>query len=313
MSEKIYEFNADELVQEMNYVMRKGIGKILKEFIDRYELLEKTHKQIMRLPSVLSELNLEAYTENVPSEPSKEIDQLNSKIDHLEKKMDKFISIFDNYLLQKVNSKEPQQIKSSIVETCENENIKMEIKEVDKEIKDEKESLIINSAETFLKVDEDDQEVDETDEEEEEEEEVEEEEEEEVEEDSEEILTPTFLKVNEEDDNKDIKEEEIETEASSDEEEEEEQEEEEEEEEDKVLAPPFLKVEEVEQNESVLAPPFIKVEEEEEYFEIEIDDITYYTNDEENGFLYAVSEDEDVGDKVGYIKDGEPFFYADEN
>ena len=84
-----------------------------------------------------------------------------------------------------------------------------------------------------------------------------------------------------------------------------------------MVPPPLLK--KVEQNESTLAPPFLKVEkvekveEEEEYFEIEIDDVTYYTNDEENGFLYAVSEDEDVGDKVGYIKDGEPFFYADEN
>jgi hypothetical protein len=59
------------------------------------------------------------------------------------------------------------------------------------------------------------------------------------------------------------------------------------------------------------AEPFPKVEEE-EFTEIEIDDVSYCTNDEENGFIYILSEDGDVGDKVGYLKEGEPFFYADE-
>jgi hypothetical protein len=53
-------------------------------------------------------------------------------------------------------------------------------------------------------------------------------------------------------------------------------------------------------------------EEEEEYIEIDIDDITYCTNNEENGFIYELTEDGDVGNKIGYLKDGEPFFYADE-
>jgi hypothetical protein len=51
---------------------------------------------------------------------------------------------------------------------------------------------------------------------------------------------------------------------------------------------------------------------EEELFEIDIDDITYCTNDENNGSIYEL-KDGDVGDKVGYFKEGEPFFYADEN
>jgi hypothetical protein len=49
-------------------------------------------------------------------------------------------------------------------------------------------------------------------------------------------------------------------------------------------------------------------EEEQELFEIEIDDITYYATDEENGVLYAVEKNGDVGKKVGIIKDGEPIF-----
>jgi hypothetical protein len=49
-------------------------------------------------------------------------------------------------------------------------------------------------------------------------------------------------------------------------------------------------------------------EAEEEVFEIEIDDVTYYATSEENGILYAVEEDGEVGKQVGIIKDGEPIF-----
>jgi len=51
-----------------------------------------------------------------------------------------------------------------------------------------------------------------------------------------------------------------------------------------------------------------EVEQEEEVFEIEIDDVTYYATHEENGILYAVDKDGDVGKQVGIIKDGEPIF-----
>ena len=49
-------------------------------------------------------------------------------------------------------------------------------------------------------------------------------------------------------------------------------------------------------------------EQEEEVFEIEIDDVTYFATDEDNGVLYEVDKDGDVGKKVGIIKDGEPIF-----
>jgi hypothetical protein len=52
----------------------------------------------------------------------------------------------------------------------------------------------------------------------------------------------------------------------------------------------------------------VEEEEEEEVFEIEIDDITYFATHEENGILYAITSDGDVGNKVGIIKDGEPIF-----
>jgi hypothetical protein len=49
-------------------------------------------------------------------------------------------------------------------------------------------------------------------------------------------------------------------------------------------------------------------EDEEEVFEIEIDDKTYYTNNEENGIIYEALPNDEVGEKIGYLKDGEPFF-----
>jgi hypothetical protein len=52
----------------------------------------------------------------------------------------------------------------------------------------------------------------------------------------------------------------------------------------------------------------VNLEEDEEVFEIEIDDITYYATHEENGILYEVDKDGEVGKKVGIIKDGEPIF-----
>jgi len=52
----------------------------------------------------------------------------------------------------------------------------------------------------------------------------------------------------------------------------------------------------------------LEEEDDEEVFEIEIDDVTYFTTDEENGILYEVTSDGEVGNKVGIIKNGEPIF-----
>lgn len=50
------------------------------------------------------------------------------------------------------------------------------------------------------------------------------------------------------------------------------------------------------------------VEEDEEVFEIEIDDVTYFTNNEENGILYEVDETGEPGKQIGIIKEGEAIF-----
>jgi hypothetical protein len=87
-----------------------------------------------------------------------------------------------------------------------------------------------------------------------------------------------------------VEEDEVETEASDEEEEEEEEE---------VVIPAPTKVD-------------VEVVEEEELEIITIDDVDYCTNDVENGFIWQLSEDGEQGDKIGYLKEGEPFFYADE-
>lgn len=49
-------------------------------------------------------------------------------------------------------------------------------------------------------------------------------------------------------------------------------------------------------------------DEEQELIEIEIDDVLYCTENEENGFIYEIDEEGNVGEPVGYFKNGEPFF-----
>jgi hypothetical protein len=48
--------------------------------------------------------------------------------------------------------------------------------------------------------------------------------------------------------------------------------------------------------------------EEEGVFEIELNGLTYFTNDENNGEIYSVDEDGDPGPNVGTFKNGKPIF-----
>ena len=48
--------------------------------------------------------------------------------------------------------------------------------------------------------------------------------------------------------------------------------------------------------------------EEIELIEIDIDDVTYYAENEDNGPIYEIDSNGDPGNQIGHIKDGEPFF-----
>jgi hypothetical protein len=96
--------------------------------------------------------------------------------------------------------------------------------------------------------------------------------------------------------------EEVEEEEDEEEEEEEEEEEVEEEEEEDVASV------ETETKETEAPEQQQEEDDEEELFEIEIDDVTYCTNNEDNGFIYELDKDGNVGKKVGCLKEGDAYF-----
>jgi hypothetical protein len=364
---RINSFNIEPLVFEIENVIKNGLKVLLKDYIDRHDLLEKTHKQIMKLPSVMNEINkgcesdsdseddkvedksmFDSITDMTRDLVKKEISYVESKLDRIEKKyesispliskiLDKLESINDEVKVLKekpsesikIVQMEPEKlysniIKPSIVSACENENIKFEINEDEYEESDEDDinpalitcsTISIKQEVKSEKKDDDESEEDEVEvvepvkvkkeviviEEDDEEEEVEEEEEEEYTEEEiaynkidDVMFNKKCLNTDMKKNVKLVEEDEVETEASDEEDEVEEEEEE-------VVVPPALTKVEVEE------------EDEAELEIITIDDIDYCTNDLENGFIWELSEDGEQGDKIGYLKEGEPFFYADEN
>ena len=307
----IARLNTEEIVNEVNNVIKKGLDKLLGDYLYRYELLEQTHDAIMNLPSVRNHLNLQPFPPQYNAETK--VDDVNNKlIEKLLKRIDELT--FEVNQLKQLCKKECLDIKVDeelvVVKLEQKENIKLEIEEDD--ISEVDDASVSSLEEDMSKAEEES--VASVEEESNEEVEIEsvaslevesnEEVEVEVESDAsleeENICSECDCKVILKEDIiivdgkkfcgacdpstvSDQEEDDVETENSEEEEEEEE-------------------------IEAVVS----KAEEEEEYIEIDIDDITYCTNNEENGFIYEVTEDGDLGDKVGYLKDGEPFFYADE-
>ena len=286
-------YNTQPLLNEIEIVIKNGLDKMLSKILQRYNLLEKTHNQLMNLPSIKEAIGKDYDDQDVESESETEslnpeidnivscqttmkLDVLNieSKLDKLEKKYAGLYPMLDKILdkIETLNN-DVQKMKSShitaattvatisssveptIVTACENENITFEIKEKDNE-----------------SVDEEDVEVEDEDVEDEDVEVEENVEEEDVVAESVEVLKDVVAESAEEEENDDSKS--VETETKSDTE---------------------------------------SVEDEEDLEVITIDDIDYCTNNEENGFIWELTEDGEQGTKVGYLKDGEPFFYAEEN
>jgi hypothetical protein len=341
-------FNIEPLVIEIEKVIRKGVNNILKDFINRYNLLETTHKQIMQLPSVVYELQQKRDCEytfdssdssdseifNEKEKPKcisisdltnnlikKQMYNVENRLENIEKTLNSFNTLLNNN--NAINSeKKPVEFNynpssivgvcdNSIISVCENENIKLEFKEKD-----------VLSLEKEEK-EENEKEKEESDEEESEEEEELEEEEVELKEEQVELKEEQVELEEEELEEEELEEEELEEEELEEEElEEEELEEEEVELKEEEVINDVFKLNSLQEvtfdKDEIETETSEKIqeeeeEEEEELVEIEIDDKTYCTNDEENGFIYELDGEGDVGNKVGYLKEGEPFFYADEN
>jgi hypothetical protein len=296
----ITRLNTEEIAMEVNNVIKKGLDKLLGDHLYRYELLEKTHDAIMNLPSVRNHLNLQPLPQQ--SETTVDDVKYSQMIEKLLKRIDELT--FEVNQLKQTCKKESTDVRLDdelkVVKLEQKENIRLEIEyvesEADESLEEEEEEESVASLE------------DEEDEDEEAVASLEAEENICSECDCKVILdedivvvdgkkycgacNPTSTKKEDDSSEADEEEDDVETEKSDSEEEDEAEEEEEEE---------IVKAVEEEEE-----------EEEEELIEIDIDDVTYCTNNEENGFIYELTEDGDVGDKVGYLKDGEPFFYADE-
>lgn len=300
-------YNTQPLLNEIEIVIKNGLDKMLSKILQRYNLLEKTHNQLMNLPSIKEAIGKDYDDQDVESESETEslnpeidnivscqtimkLDVLNieSKLDKLEKKYAGLYPMLDKILdkietlnndVQKMKSSEKNVSVTScsssvatptIVSACENENITFEIKE---------EETQPSVEEVDVEEDVDVEEVD-----------VEEEVEEEVEE------LDLTVKVVEKETEEDVEEDEasVETETKSETE----------------------SVEEEENDDSKSVETETKSEKSEDEEDLEvitIDDIDYCTNNEENGFIWELTQEGEQGTKVGYLKDGEPFFYAEEN
>ena len=319
---KIESFNIEPLVFEIQNVIKNGLKVLLKDYIDRHDLLEKTHKQIMKLPSVMNEINKGGNSDSESEEDKsifisisdmtrdlvkKEMSYVESKLDRIEKKYESISPLISKILdkLESINAevkvlKETPRdnikivqmdheksyisniIKPSIVSACENENIKFDIEENDDEEEDEDkdeeevvEPIKVKKEVIIIEDEELEEDV------------IEEEEDDVIEEDIIEAVVVADIKKEVEEEVEVEEEDEVETEASDEEEEDEEE-------------------------EVIPAPTKVEKEEEEELEIITIDDIDYCTNDLENGFIWELNEDGEQCDKIGYLKEGEPFFYADE-
>jgi hypothetical protein len=338
-------FDIQPMMNEVEQVIQKGLNNLLKNYIERYNMLENTHQQLLQLPSILHELNgrksnspcvSQSYpvevcnTNRLEDRLSKVEDNISLIIPTLEKLLDKFIILNDKFKKSKHTDTVSinDVTKSSVVTTSENENIELHIVEPAAHIVKEEEEEVID-----LVVEEEEEELVKEDEAKEEEfeeevvkelvkeEEVEEEEEkeevDEVEEEEEEEIKEKEEEVEEEEVEEEEEEEEVEEEVGEEElvkEVVEEEEEEEVEVEEDASVETESKEEEVEEEASVETESKpIEEEEEEDIFEIDIDDKAYCTNNDDSGFIWELTDDGEQGEKVGYFKEGEPFFYADEN
>ena len=360
--EHMNNFNIDNILNDIDLIVKTGLNRLLKDYMDRYTLLEETHNQIMKLPSVVHEFRSLHYDENIfetdfnddltsdkslssnIQELAKEVvnekfSQIEDKLNNLESKYELLFPILNKFLEKiEVLSEEINDIKhikhkeadeSLPQPTIESkENIKLEFYE-DETVYDE------NNQEPKVEEEEDEVEedleeevveedveeatekevVEEEDEEEDAEDEaVEEAEDEEEEEETSEAEEAVEAEEEADDEAEDEDEDEAEAEAEDEDEEEEEEASEKEAVEDVKDEEDEEEAEEKAVEENVNPEDEVETEndDEEDFFEVEIKNTTYATNNEVNGFIYDITDDGEIGKKVGYYKNKTPFFYANE-
>jgi len=273
-------------------IVQKIIHSYENELKESKQADKKTHectcvcneeKNILRHNEIISNLN----------EIKRQIASLQTQIDTMNHSKEKVEPILSNEKGQtKLTQFSNFTSKEKLIPVKE-EHIVLKIEEKDLKNADECEEVFIDNIEKNIvhEICEDSEEEEEEDVECKEEDVEEEEQDVEEEEDKEEVEEEE-QEVEEEDKEESESDSESEEEVGYDDEEEEQEKKEEE----------IIKEKE-EQEEKV-------EEDDEEVFEIEIDDVTYFATDEENGILYEADENGEVGKKVGIIKNGEPQFLS---
>jgi hypothetical protein len=320
----ITRLNTEEIATEVNNVIKKGLDKLLGDHLYRYELLEKTHDAIMNLPSVRNHLNQDPLPPQQCENNNNNV-KYEQMIEKLLKRIDELT--FEVNQLKQTCKKEYTDIKVEdelkVVKLEQKENIRLEIEEEADDDASSCEAEEDNESESETE-DEEDDDVSE----------VGDEVASAIEAEEENICSECDCKVildedivvvdgkkycgacdptSSKEEEADVSEAEEEPVASLEEEEVASLEEEDVASlEEEVETEKSESVTSAEEEEEVVEEEVVEEAEEEEFIEIDIDDVTYCTNNEENGFIYELTEDGDVGEKIGYLKDGEPFFYADE-
>ena len=312
-------FNTQNLLNEINVLIQTGLSKTFDKFISDYNNYESTYNHVMNIPAVKKLIDYEIYI--YAQEQSNSFTQFSIQIDKLTKENKSLRVELEKYeseehislnIVENVNqsAEELSKIYETILDketdikrllinnmfkvpactplTSEDENeseAKQEESETESDAETEvkvKQEEVESEAETDTKTDtktdtdtDSDTDSDTDTDTEVKQEEVESDTETEVEVKQEEVESDTETEV-------EVKQEEVESDTETETETEVE-----------------IKQEEVETEAEA---------EEEDVFEIEIDDITYFTNDEENGDIYEADKNGDPGNKIGYLKGGEPFF-----
>jgi len=267
-------FDTQPLLNEINSIINNGVQEIVKDFMKRHTLLEETHDKLVNLPSV------KQYYNSIPSHISNA-----QTVTYLPTETHSHASVSN---IQSCDEDETVKQKISDLDDKINNiwkiygdhfvKLSSQLDELKCEIaglksvsssKIEKENIKLEIVDDIA--------VNECKVEEEEEAEEEEVEEEEVQEEE----------VEEEEAEEEVEEEEVEEEEAEEEEVAEE------------VASVETETKEITADEE---------EDDEELFEIEIDDVTYCTNNEENGDIYELDKDGNVGKKVGYLKEGDAYF-----
>lgn len=393
-NKKVNLFDLNPLVIEVENVIQKGLNKILENYMDRYTLLENTHKQIMRLPSIRQELNKNPYEsdsdldydtddavahKNHNRDVNYSVNMLDCRLDKLEKKYDAIIPVLDKILNRVISlDHEVKSLKTIPMNdanlsniTTQKENIKIHFEEPeelaeekydDSDVEDNPHLITCSTVASNKepeKLDEDEElsvgeEIGEHNIEKHpdvlysilpseevingEEEESEDNAESVVNEDEAETVVEetsgdksednaaaefeenTESNVEETSEDKDETVVDDESEVEAEEQSEDTGEAEDEAEEDEASIETETNVEEADDEddaepvaEKQPKPSETEEDDDEELFEIEIDDKTYCTNDDQNGFIWVLTDEGEQGDKVGYLKDGDAYFYEDEN